>query len=51
MEKVFEEGRVEVKVKLKVKLHKRSVSSCMFQWICQYLNNRTARVHSNGEYS
>ena len=23
----------------------------MFQWICQYLNNKKARVHLNGEYS
>ncbi|XP_070209766.1 uncharacterized protein [Littorina saxatilis] len=30
---------------------KSGVAGCMFQWICQYLNNRKANVHVSGQYS
>lgn len=48
IEKAFEKVW---KAGLKVKLKKAKVSGLMFQWICQYLNNRQARVHVNGSYS
>ncbi|KAK7102290.1 hypothetical protein V1264_020529 [Littorina saxatilis] len=43
-DKVWKEG-------LKLKLQKSGVAGCMFQWICQYLNNRKAKVHVSGQYS
>lgn len=43
-DKVWKEG-------LKLKLQKSGVAGCMFQWICQYLNSRKARVHVSGQYS
>lgn len=43
-DKVWKDG-------LMLKLQKSGVAGCMFQWICQYLNSRKARVHVNGQYS
>ena len=48
MEKAFDRVWKEG---LKIKLQKCGVSGCMFQWICQYLNKRKARVYLSGEYN
>ena len=36
---------------LRLKLKKCGITGNMYQWISQYLDNRSARVHINGFYS
>ena len=48
MEKAFDRVR---KNGLRVKLHKSGIRGCMYEWISQYLNNRTARAQVNGAHS
>ena len=43
-DKVWKDG-------LRLKLHKSGISGCMYEWISQYLNNRTARAQVNGAHS
>ena len=43
-DKVWKDG-------LRLKLRESGVCGNMFRWISQYLNNRKARVHVDGEYS
>ncbi|KAK3772626.1 hypothetical protein RRG08_006757 [Elysia crispata] len=48
MEKAFDRAW---KDGLRLKLHKSGISGCMYEWISQYLNNRTARAQVNGAHS
>ena len=43
-DKVWKDG-------LRLKLQKSGRSGCMYEWISQYLNNKTARAQVNGEHS